>query len=124
MKKRSPHIEAVPSLERYKTQPNESKSKELKRSILCSPFNPLPNIAKQQTRSKLRIAIAEMKRSGKNTEKVERLYSLLAVFNPFMMKIGKIIGVCLLRIGHIEEFLNDSVIYDTNTECNKFYIIL
>lgn len=85
----------------------------------------MPNIAKQQlSHSKLRIAIAEMRRSGKNTEKVERLYSTLSSFNPFMMKIGKIIGVCLLRIGHIEEFLNDSILYETNTECNRFYIIL
>lgn len=63
-------------------------------SVKSIPIASISNIH----RSKVKVAISEVKKYKKRTDKLEKLYERLAEFNPFFQKVEKVIAVCILRI--------------------------
>lgn len=48
----------------------------------------------------------------------------LETFNPFFMKLNRVISVCLLKVGKIIERPSNRVLYEIGTRYNHFFIIL
>jgi hypothetical protein len=68
--------------------------------------------------------IRELKRGGKNNERLERVAKDLESFNPFFRKLQRVISICLLRIGNIIKKKPKTVINGIDNCLSCFYIIL
>jgi hypothetical protein len=59
--------------------------------------------------------IGQIKSEGKDDKKLEVLARTLETFNPFFLKLNRVISVCLLKVGKIIERPSNRVLYEIGT---------